>query len=265
MSILQIGPGFAWITDLNAATSDQVKYAFAQIKGGKVEWKPKQEFLSGNQQIDMYAANISGDITGEFKFGGIEAGLLMAIFFKQYAQGSAQLSKIATLDDPKTVTTNAITITTCESVLQVRTPIALGGVPAGGLLKRIVSGTPTTGQYTVTGEGTASTTITFATADGTALGTQQPLVTWVKKASAESNRIILQNAIHQQSIYFGVEGVGFFDGKQVNYKLTRSMATDLPALFDGSEKFAERVLKTKHLADPYTGLIGEISFTEVLS
>ena len=42
---------------------------------------------------------------------------------------------------------------------------------------------------------------------------------------------------------------------------TRCVATELPDLFDGSDKFAERTLKGRVLADPNTGLFGELTLS----
>jgi hypothetical protein len=265
MPVLQVGAGYVWVTDKNATTTQQQKYAIAQLESSKITFKPKQEFINGNKQIEIYGANVGAEITGELKFRGLETGLLAAVFLNQYLSGAAALSKIVTLDAPSTVTTSAVTIANATSILQVRTPVAVGSLPAGGLMTRIASGTPTTGTYTVSGEGTASATITFLAGDATAMGSNQPLVSYVKAAASETKKLILQNAIPQQTIYFGIEGVGLFDGKQVNFNFQRVLITDLPDLFDGSEKFAERSAKIKIIADPYSDLVGEISFTESLT
>lgn len=265
MPVLQVGAGFAFTRDLAALTTTRQKFGIAMFKGGNVSWKAKQEFASGGKQIAMYAANIEQEVGFELKFQALEMAQLNHVFLSQYLVGGAPaLSKFLVIDDPKTVTTNAITLTNGESVLEVRTPVALnsGAIPAGSVLKRIASGSPTTGTYTVTGEGTASVTITFVAADGTAIGATPVPVTWLKKATTDTNQYILQNAIVQQSIYFGLELAGKFNGQDVVLNAGRAMVTELPNLFDGGDKFAERVLKGRLLADPQTGRVFDITASE---
>lgn len=263
MPVLQVGAGFAFTRDLNALTTTRQKFGIAMFKGGNVSWKAKQEFASGEKQIAMYAANIEQEVGFELKFQALEMAQLNHVFLSQYLVGGAPaLSKFLQIDDPKTVTTNAITLALCESVLEVRTPVALGAIPAGSVLKRIASGTPTTGFYVVTGEGTASATITFATADGTAIGANLVPVTWLKKATTDTNQFVLQNAIVQQSVYFGLELAGKFNGQDVVLNANRAMVTELPNLFDSGDKFAERVLKGRLLADPLSGRVFDITASE---
>jgi hypothetical protein len=261
-SVLQVGKGFAYLTDPNAATTEQQKLAFALFNGGTISWKSKQEFLSGPNQIAMYAANIEQEITGELKFYGLDTAILVAAMLRQFKGGALALSKLLQLDDPKTHTTNTFTLTACESVLEVRTPVALGTIPAGGKLRRVAaSATPATGEYKVSGEGTATATVTIATADGTTVGTNAFLVNWLKKATTDTQKLSLQNAIAQQAMYFQIEVAGKMDGNDVVGNFVRVVATELPNLFDGSDKFAERSMKVRILATPDSGVIGDITFS----
>lgn len=261
-SVLQVGKGFAYLTDPNAATTEASKLAFALFNGGKISWKAKQEFLSGPNQIAMYGANIEQEITGELKFYGLDTAILVAAMLRQFRSGALALSNLLQIDDPKTITTNTITLSTCQSVLEVRTPVALGTIPAGGKLTRIPSaGTPATGQYKVSGEGTASTTITFFASDSTAIGSAACPVNWLKKATTDTQKLSLQNAIAQQTPYFQIEVAGKMDGNDVVGNFVRVVATELPDLFDGSDKFAERSMKVRILATPDSGVIGDITFT----
>lgn len=261
-SVLQVGSGFAYLTDPNAGSTEAQKLAFALFNGGKISWKSKQEFLSGPNQIAMYAANIEQEITGELKFYGLDTAILLAAMLRQFKSGALSLSNLLQLDDPKTITTNTVTLANCQSVLEVRTPVALGNIPAGGRLTRIQSsGTPATGQYKVSGEGTASTTITFFAADSTAIGTNTCPVNWLKKATTDTQKLSLQNAIAQQAAYFQIEVAGKMDGNDVVCNFVRVVATELPDLFDGSDKFAERSMKIRILSTPDSGAIGDITFT----
>lgn len=262
-SVLQVGSGFAYLTDPNAANTEAQKLAFALFNGGKISWKSKQEFLSGPNQIAMYAANIEQEITGELKFMGLDTAILLAAMLRQFKSGSLSLSNLFQIDDPKTISTSTITLTNCQSVLEVRTPVALGTIPAGGKLTRIpVAGTPATGQYKVSGEGTATTTITFFASDATTIiAAGACLVNWFKKATTDTQKLSLQNAIAQQSVYFQIEVAGKMDGNDVVCSFVRVVATELPDLFDGSDKFAERSMKIRILATPDSGIIGDITFT----
>lgn len=267
MPVAQIGPGYAFTRDLNATTTGRQKFTLALFTGGKVSWKPKQEFLGAEtqNQFDTYAANIQQEVSFELKLKALEAAHLNSIFLSQFLVGGAPaLSKLLQIDDPKTVTTNTITLTGCESALEVRTPVALntGAIPAGSVLKRIASGVPTTGTYTVSGEGTASTTITFATADGTAIAANQCPVTWFKKATTDTNQLVIQNAPVQQAVYFGLELACKFNGQDRILNAGRAVVTEMPDLFDGSEKFAEAVIKGRILADPATGRVFDFTAAE---
>lgn len=261
-SVLQVGAGFGYITDPNAGNTEPLKMAFGLFTGGTVSWKSKQEFLSGSNQIAMYAANIEQEIGFELKMSGLDMAVLVAAMLRQFKSGASVLSKLLQIADPKTITTNTITLTNCESVLEVRTPVALGTIPAGGLLTRIpAGGTPATGQYKVSGEGTTTTTITFFASDSSSIASNACPVNWLKKATTDTQRIALTNAIVQQANYFGIEVAGKFDGNDAVANFTRCVATELPNIFDGSDKFAERTLKGRVLADPNTGSFGDLTLT----
>lgn len=261
-SVIQVGSGFAYLTDPNAANTEASKIAFALFTGGKISWKAKQEFLNGPNQIAMYGANIEQEITGELKFNGLDTAILVAAMLRQFKGGALSLSNLFQIDDPQSITTNTITLANCQSVLEVRTPVALGVIPAGGKLTRIPSaGTPATGQYKVSGEGTASTTITLFAADSTAIATAKCSVNWLKKATTDTQKLSLQNAIAQQTPYFQIELAGKMDGNDVVCSFVRVVATELPDLFDGSDKFSERSMKIRVLATPDSGIIGDITYT----
>lgn len=268
MPVAQIGPGYAFTRDPLATTSTRQKFTLALFTGGKVSWKPKQEFLGAEtqNQFDLYAANISQEVSFELKLKGMEAAQLNSMFLSQFLVGGAPaLSKLLQIDDLKAITTNTITLTNCESVLEVRTPVALnsGAIPAGSVMKRIASGAPTTGTYTVTNEGTASATITFVAADATAIGATAIVpVTWFKKATTDSNQLVIQNAPVQQAVYFGLELACKFNGQDKILNAGRAVVTEMPDLFDSGEKFAEAVIKGRILADPATGRVLDFTAAE---
>lgn len=265
MSVLQCGPGFAYTRDLNALTTTRQKFPIAMLKKAKITGKIKQEFASGSNQVDMYSANTKLDWEGELEFEGLEAAQLNHVFLSQYLiGGSLALSKLLQIDDPKTITTNTITLTNGESVLDVRTPVALnsGAIPAGSPLKRIASGTPTSGFYVVTGEGTATVTITFAAADSTSIGSATVPVTWLKKATTDTNQLIVGNAIVQQSVYFGLELATKFNGQDKILNAARVVCSEPPDIYDGSDKFSIPKLKVKLLADPITGRVFDFTASE---
>jgi hypothetical protein len=253
MSQLQIGPGYTWITD-NSVTP-AVKRPLALLESGKVAWKSKQEFVNGNMQIESFAANMTQEITGEYKFRGIDLQLMRGLWLSQFS-GAPVVSNIYGIDVPFTATLLAVSVTAGTSVIAAIQQVRY---QASGLPMVRVAAAPTVGQYIVAGEGTATVTITLSAADtGVAV-----FVTFSKVATTETNKVSIINAIPQAPVYFGVDGVGLYDGKQVSYSFTRGLLTDPPSLFNGADKFEERDIKVKFLADPYTGAVGTISLTEV--
>jgi hypothetical protein len=250
---LQIGPGYTWINDLSVTPS--VKRPLAFLESGKVSWKSKQEFINGNMQIDSFAANTTQEITGEYKFRGIDLQLMRGLWLSQFSNAPTA-SNIYGIEVPFTATATAVSVVSGTSVIgaiqQVR-------YQASGLPMARVASAPAAGQYSVTGEGTATVTVTLSAADtGAAV-----YVTFTKVATTETNKITLVNAIPQAPVYFGVDGVGLYDGKQVSYSFNRAVLTDPPNLFNGADKMEERDIKVKFLADPYSGVIGTLSLVEV--
>ena len=245
MSLLQIGAGSAYIMDLTQSPAQRIEPGL--IKSGKVSFKQKMEFESGAMQMAMYAATLETEITGEVTFKALDIALLKAVGLAQLSGGSG-LSTIAVLADPKTVAAS-VTLTGSVDILSIldRT--------TGTFFKKVASA-PTAGQYSFT-----AGAVTFAAAD---VG-KSVAISWMKASATENNKLILSNAIQQQSQYFGIQGVGTFDGKQAHYNFPRVVATDLPDPFGSGDKFADRKLAWKACADPITGAVGEISLTETLT
>lgn len=254
MTQLQAGPGFTWIAD-NAVTP-AVRRPLSFLEAGKVSWKSKQEFVNGSKQIDIFAANLSQEITGEYKFRGIDMTMMRALWLAQFSSTTAA-STLFVIDSPKTAASSAISLTDGTAVIGYIQQLRY---QASGLPLNRVASAPAAGQYMVAGEGTATVTITLSAADITAA----VFVTYSKASTTagESNKITLINAIPQAPIYFGVDGVGLYGGAQVSYSFNRAILTDPPNLFNGENKFEERSIKVKFLADPYTDIVGTITLTE---
>jgi len=245
MSLLQIGAGAAYIMDLTQTPAQRVEPGL--IKGGKVSFKQKMEFESGAMQMAMYAAALETEITGEVTFKALDIALLKAVGLAQLSGGSG-LSRIAVIADPKTVATT-VTLTGSTDILSIRDTTT-------GIYYKKVASAPATGQYSF-----VAGTVTFAAAD---VG-KFVAISWIKASATENNKLNLVNAAQQQAQYFGIEGLGVFDGKQAYYNFPRVVATDLPDPFGAGDKFADRKLTFKVVADPITGAIGEISLTETLT
>lgn len=245
MSLLQIGAGSAYIMDLTQSPAQRIEVGL--IKGGKVGFKQKMEFENGPLQMAMYAATLETEITGEMTFKALDMALLKSVGLAQLA-GSSGLSRIAVVADPKTVAAS-VTLTGSTDILSIRDT-------ATGKYFAKVASAPATGQYSF-----VAGTVTFAAAD---VG-KSVQISWIKASATENNRINLVNAVQQQAQYFGVEGLGLFDGKQAYYNFPRVVATDMPDMFGAGDKFADRKLAFKVLADPISGAIGEISLTETLT
>lgn len=245
MSLLQIGAGSAYIMDLTQSPAQRIDVGL--LKSGKAGFKQKMEFENGPMQMAMYAATLETEITGELTFKALDIATLKAVGLAQLI-GSSGASRIAVVADPKTVAAT-VTLTGSTDVLSIRNQ-------ADGTYFTKVASAPTTGQYSFT-----AGTVTFAAAD---VG-KSVAISWVKSAASETKRINLVNAVQQQAQYFGIEGLGLFDGKQAYYNFPRVVATDIPDLFGAGDKFADRKLAWKACADPITGAVGEISLTETLS
>lgn len=245
MSLLQIGAGYAYIMDATQTPAQRVVPGL--IKSGKLGFKQKMEFENGAMQMAMYAATLETEATGEVVFKALDLALLKAVGLAQLSGGSG-LSIIAVVDDPKTVAAT-VTLTGSTDILSIL------DIATGKWYTKVASA-PTTGQYSF-----VAGTVTFAAADIAKLVS----ITWLKASATENNKLTLINAVQQQAQYFGMEGLGLFDGKQVYYSFPRCVATDLPDLAGAGEKFAERKLAFKVLAHPTTGVIGTISLTETLT
>lgn len=245
MSLLQVGAGSAYIMDLTQTPAQRIEVGL--LKSGKAGFKQKMEFESGAMQMAMYAATLETEITGELTFKALDIALLKSVGLAQLA-GSSGLSRIAVVADPKTVAAT-VTLTGSTDILSIR------DTTTGKYFTKVASA-PTAFQYSF-----APGTVTFAAGDvGKAV-----TISWIKAAATENNRLNLINAVQQQSQYFGVEGLGLFDGKQAYYNFPRVVATDMPDIFGAGDKFADRKLAFKVVADPLTGAIGEISLTETLT
>ncbi len=245
MSLLQIGAGSAYIMDLTQSPAQRIEVGL--IKGGKVSFKQKMEFENGPLQMAMYAATLETEVTGEVNFKALDLKTLKAVGMAQLA-GSTGLSRIAVVADPKIVAAT-VTLTGSTDILSIRNM-------ADGTFYIKVASAPATGQYSF-----VAGTVTFAAAD---VG-KSVQISWIKAAATENNRINLVNTVQQQAQYFGVEGLGLFDGKQAYYNFPRVVATDMPDPFGAGDKFADRKLAFKVVADPLTDAIGEISLTETLT
>lgn len=245
MSLLQIGAGAAYIMDLTQSPAQRIEPG--SIKGGKVGFKQKLEFENGAMQMAMYAAVLETEITGEVTFKALDITLLKAVGLAQLSGGSG-LSSIAVLADPKTVATT-VTLTGSVDIMSIYDA-------ATGTFYKKVASAPATGQYSF-----VAGTVTFAAAD---VG-KSVKISWMKTSATENNKLLLTNTVQQQAQYFGIQGIGLFDGKQVHYNFPRVVATDLPDPFGAGDKFADRKLAFKVMADPISGAIGEISLTETLT
>ena len=245
MALLQIGAGYAWITD-NTQTPAQ-RIALGLLKSGKVGFKYKQEFEAGAKQIAVYAANLETEIAGELNFKAIDIATMLAIGLAQLSGGTVA-SRIVAPDVAFTVAAS-VPVTGSTDVLSVR------DLATGNFFKKVASA-PAVGQYAYT-----APNVTFNATD---VG-KSVAITSLRNAATETNAVNLVNAIHQQTPYFSVEGLGLFDGKQVYYRFPRCVATDLPDAFSAGDKFKENKIAFKVMADPITDSVGQISFTEVLS
>lgn len=254
MALQQFGPGYCWVSGLGMSGS---RTLLGNLKSVKLTMDPTIKMMRGSNQVAMYAGTTEFKISGSAEFESLSTSILMASGLTQLASGgAAALSVVPVMDDAsQTITTNTMTITGMTDCLMVRTPVALGALPAGAPLVKVASG-PTTGQYSVSG-----TAITYAAADVTAWGSAKPLVTWLKAASTDTNKVSLVNAMMQQTPYLAIESLAVFDGKYRWHQWPRCVATKLPEL-EGKDDFAKNKLEFEVLADPNTGVIGTISLTE---
>lgn len=254
MALQQFGPGFCWVSGLGMSGT---RTLLGNLKAVKLTMDPTIKTMRGSKQVAMYAGTTEFKFSGSAEFENLSTAILMASGLTQLASGgAAALSVVPTMDDvSQTITTNTMTITGMTDCLMVRTPVALGVLPAGSPMVKVASG-PTTGQYSVSGA-----VITFAAADVTSWAGAKPLVTWLKAATTDLGKITLINAEMQQTPYLAIESLAVFDGKYRWHQWPRCIATKLPEL-DGKDDFAKNKLEFEVLADPNTGAIGTISLTE---
>lgn len=256
MGMPQFGMGLAWVSG-HKNTGD--RKMLGALTSFKLDYKPSVKTMQGAMQVPMFAGTDKMEIKGECEFELLSMPVLLLSGLSQLVSGGAAgLSVVPTVDDAsQTITTQTMTITGATDVLMVRTPVALGSLPAGSPLVKVASA-PTTGQFSVAGN-----IVTFAAADTTVWSTAsvKPLVTWIKNATTDSNKITLINAYQQQSPYIGIETLAWYDGKYRWHRYPRCVATSFPG-FESKGDFAKSKLEFMVMADPDTGAIGEISLTE---
>jgi len=240
MGVLQVGPGHAWVKD-----SAGNRTVFGMLKKGTVEISLSQKFASGQYQMDMFSANTGLEVKGSFEFEELDMAMLKTLGLSQY--GAAGTSLIAVVDDVKTIAVS-VALTGSTDVLQVV------NTTTGKFMVKVASAPVAGVSYTY-----SAASLGFAAGDS---GTVR--VTYLKAASTEQNSLTLTNALVQQSVYFGVDCLGMFDGKSVVAQFGRCVAPKLP-LFGSGDDFDKRKVEVKMLADPATLAIGKISLTEVLS
>lgn len=256
MGMPQFGQGLVWISG-RGNTGD--RKMLGALTSFKIDYKPSVKTMKGAMQVPMYAGTDGMEIKFEGEFEQIDMRTLIMCGLGQLVSGGvAGLSVVPTVDDPsQTVTTNTMTITGATDVLMVRTPIALGSLPGGSPLVKVTTA-PASGQFSVSGN-----VVTFNAADATAWSTAsvKPLVTWVKTATTDTNKVTLINANQQQTPYIGIEALAWYDGKYRWHRYPRCVATAFPG-FENKGDFAKSKLEGFVMADPETLAIGEISLTE---
>lgn len=256
MGMPQFGQGLVWVSG-RGNTGD--RKMLGALASSKIGYKPSIKTMKGGQQVAMYAGTDGMEIKFEGEFELIDMRTLIMCGLSQLVSGGvAGLSVVPTVDDPsQSVTTNTMTITGATDVLMVRTPIALGTLPASSTLVKVATA-PASGQYSVSGN-----VVTFNATDATAWSTAsvKPLVTWIKTATTDTNKIVLMNAYQQQSPYIGIESLAWYDGKYRWHRYPRCVATAFPD-FDNKADFAKSKFEAIILADPDTNYIGDISLTE---
>jgi hypothetical protein len=240
---MQIGPGYCYAKDANG-----LSVAVGVLEGGTLgPFSIEQKFANGQYQMDEWAANTGFKVEGKVEFKSLDLQLLQTLGLSQYASGAAGLSDIPVIDGPFTAAASTLTVTGATSILGVRDAVT------GATLKQ-VSGAPTAGQWKLA----SATTVTVPNATGAYL------VTYMKNAATDSNKLNLVNAVTQETVYFGLTGIGVFSGKSVVYNFPRCVSKSLP-LFEAKQDFAKREFDVKVLAVPDTHSIGSISLSETLS
>jgi hypothetical protein len=243
MGVLQIGPGYCYAKDANG-----MSVTVGMLEGGTLgPFSIEQKFANGQYQMDEYAANTGIKVEGKVEFKSLDLQLLQTLGLSQYAGAAAGLSDIPVIDGPFTAVASTLTVTGATAILGVR------DAATGRVLKQ-VSGAPTGDQWKLA----SATTVTVPNATGAYL------VTYMKAAATDTNKLNLVNAVVQESVYFGLTGIGVFSGKSVVYNFPRCVCKSLP-LFEAKQDFAKREFDVKVLAVPDLHTIGSISLSEVLA
>ncbi len=256
MGMPQFGQGLVWISG-RGNTGD--RKMLGALTSFKLDYKPSVKTMKGAMQVPMYAGREGMEIKFEGESELIDMRTMLMCGLGELVSGGVPgLSVVPTVDDPsQTVTGNNMTITGATDVLMVRTPIALGTLPGGSALVKVAT-SPASGQYSVSGN-----VVSFNATDATAWSTAsvKPLVTWIKTATADTNKVTLINALQQQAPYIGIESLAWYDGKYRWHRYPRCVVTAFPS-FENKGDFAKSKIEGFVMADPETLAIGEISLTE---
>lgn len=248
MGVLQCGPGYCYVK-----TASGLSVPVGMIQGGSFKLDIEQKFVSGQYQLDEFSANTGLKVEGKVEFQSLDIALLLALGLSQFSDGTTPLSDVPVVESPLTITTSTMTATGATAVLGVRNPLT-------GVAMKQVASAPAADQYSVAGA-----TITLQAAQATAFGSAKPLVTYLKPAATDSNKINLVNAVVQESVYFGLTGIGVFSGKHATYNWTRCVSKSLP-LFDAkANDYAKREFDVKVLSVPDLHTIGTFTLGESLS
>lgn len=248
MGVLQIGPGYCYIKNASG-----LSVPVGMLEGGTLgPFSIEHKFANGQYQMDEYAANTGIKVEGKVEFKSLDIALLLALGLSQFQDGTTPLSDIPVAEAPMTISTSTIAVTGATAVLGVRNPLT-------GVAMKQVTTAPAVDQYSVSG-----TTITLQAAQATTFGTAKPIVTYLKNATTDTNKLNLINAMVQEAVYFGITGIGVFSGKSVVYNFPRCVCKSLP-LFEAKADFAKREFDVKVLAVPDLHTIGTISLSETLS
>lgn len=246
--VLQVGPGYVWVKNASG-----LRIPVGVLESGTMgPFSLEQKFAGGPFQLDEYAANVGLKIEGKVEFKALSLKLLLALGLSQYADGTTSASDVPVFDSPLAATDSTITVASATSILGVRDPLT------GKALEQVTS-SPVTGQFSVSG-----TAITVAAADVTTWGTSKPLVSYIKAATSDANKVNLVNVIQQEAVYFGIAFQGAFSGKAVVGNFIRCTSKSLP-LFEGKNDFAKREFDIHVMADPDLHTIGTLSYSESLT
>lgn len=246
--VLQCGPGFVWVKNASGLRIPVGVLESATLGPFSLD----QKYAGGPYQLDEYAANVGLKIEGKVEFKALNLKILLALGLSQYTDGTTSASDVPVFDSPLTATNDAITVTGATDIMGVRDPLT------GKALVQVAA-SPVAGQFSVSG-----TTITVAAADVTTWGTSKPLVTYIKAATSDTNKVNLINVIQQEAVYFGLAFQGTFSGRAVVGNFIRCTSKSLP-LYEGKNDFAKREFDVHVLADPDLHSFGTLSYAESLT